>query len=272
MKNFTYLILTSLLLLQAPVFAKLADAEEVTFLNTLITQVPLPSVKSLFFRTEESSPPTNSELLKKLDSYFDEAISCYDPEIQSILKKAYYSNEILEEVVDLQKKTGNFAELTNFVTDNAAQPIQFKMRVDASIPSNSLFRRISMIHEIAAHMGQRLEWGKKSGISHYKENSRRPGLHAFLELTAFNLEKTIVDSMPTNAVENDINTYITDARVKQRALRKYLLMRETPSHDIGYQRWKLGYARKYGDNLVTSESSKQFQEAYTAQAASRILK
>lgn len=230
--------------------------EEIQLMTQLSEEMIIPSVQMTPIAVTDSSL-----IFQKLDAYFDQAIKKYSFETQETLREYYYEGKEQEEIVGLQKKNGNFAQLDSKIIKG---DFEYKVRVDASISKKSLFRRISMIHEIAGHLGQRLEWEKKIGKEAYLKNYKRPGFKAFLEFSAFHLEKTIVDSLPEQVVEQDIREKISDPVVSRKALKKYGVMRHSKPEEVALRRWKMGYARRLG--TVSSETALKFHQTYLTRA------
>jgi len=225
-------------------------------------QIYVPTIKS-GDRLPASLDVPIVQVTQKIDSLFDELIVGYPDETKFLLRRIYYGRELLSDQPGLVAE-GSVAA-ARAVLDNGK--MSFDVRVDPILRKVPTLFRLTLIHEVAVHIGQMHQ--RMSQVPFETYRGQREAFLKFSELTAALVEKRVSDLLPVDVLMDDLRRNIADPVTRERLMEHVRFRHKSRFDQYPWLRQRLAYDKASKEPPLPEWEIRQFVNFYETREANR---
>lgn len=207
---------------------------------------------------------TASVDLSGLDTAFDTIIAGYSPATRLQLREVYYGGLQLEDKPGLISGSRSFGEAQ--LTKDGSKT-SFKVTIDPLIRKCPGLFRLTLIHEVAVHVGQWLERISQVGIETYLAQNQSQEFGLFSELSAHAAEKRVLDRIPLATLEKEIQSAFSDPALREDLLTEMRFRRRAKFENYIWLRMRVAYAKQSSLPHLSEYQIREFLQIYEAKEA-----
>mgnify|MGYP005727155563 CR=1 FL=1 len=170
-------------------------------ISAILHTLPVPTPPIL----SDPMPETTSAIVQQIHRIFDHTIQCYKPDIQTRLHAIYYTQKQVGRVKNLFESKGFRANWQ--ATLYADLRYIINVQVDPRLIKSPLLYHLSMLHEVAGHVGQVDALLSRSDLLYHQKRDvlHHPQFSRFLEQSAARMEKPLIDALPETIIHDACN-------------------------------------------------------------------